>query len=216
MFHRNGTGRLIFLCVLMCAAVAVADVPDTFNSFATTDATEQVAVYTRPDGFGDEARLDHARAFGGTTVDATIHVTLLDVNGVPVVGYPAADIWLETNLGGLVLCDNGSMADAPTDFFGRTTFSGPIYGGGASDPDAGEITVVKISGDALNGSDLNILFHSPDITGNLVVSLADLALFSQTFFGTYNFNADFLWNGVMNLADLALFAQAYGANCPGP
>jgi hypothetical protein len=62
---------------------------------------------------------------------------------------------------------------------------------------------------------LNVSFNSPDINGDLVVNLSDIAFFASDFFSPgYNYRSDFNYDQVINLQDVAMLAGAVGAFCP--
>lgn len=193
--------------------MAVAGIPDLTLSTATTAATVQVSVYSLPNGNGKA--LTSAKAISSTTpVNATITLTLKDGNGDPIFLYPSEDMWLETSLGGLVHCAGGTVASASTNALGVTTFVNAILGGKQSNRVSAEKTIVLISGTPLSGSQLDILFNSPDIDGNLVVNLSDTVLYAQNATGAYHYRSDFFFDNAINLSDTVLYAQGIGAVCP--
>jgi len=214
MLRRNIVGLLVCLAVLSVATLGFAGVPDVNNSTATTAATVQVSVFNVPDGTGKA--MTEARAIGVSgSVDATITVTLLDAGMNPVYLFPFEDMWLETTMGGLVPCANGTVADASTDINGQATFTGPFYAGGITDGASGELTEVVVNGSALVGSDMDIQFNSADMTGDGAVNISDLSSFSAGYLGgTYTYDVDFSYDGVLNLSDLVLFSTAFNAVCP--
>jgi hypothetical protein len=57
-------------------------------------------------------------------------------------------------------------------------------------------------------------YNSPDLNGDLVVNLTDLALFAGDFFGPYVLRSDLYRDSQINLQDLAVFAQGFSASCP--
>ncbi|MFH1841922.1 MAG: hypothetical protein ABIF77_01845, partial [bacterium] len=134
-----------YILLLSVPALAEYEVECNFDPIKL----DRVSVYTLPDGSGNG--LDEAFLWDGVPgrhpaiVDATITMTLL-AYGEPVYMYPKEDLWLESSQGSLVLCPGGSIADNYTDINGQTTFSKPLLAGGATDPDAGELTVVMING----------------------------------------------------------------------
>jgi len=203
----------ILLLILPLASLAQS--PDLFLSTATTAATEPVSVFTAPDGSGQP--LSNCYVLGGALTNATITLTLLDNMGSPVVNYSYEDLWLETSLGGLQLCTNGSVADANTDVNGQTTFSGAISGGGQSDYSSGELTQVFVDGFPLTSSPgLEIYFNSGDLNGDLRVDLCDIVFFvSQFYAGSNPYSMDFYWDATFNLSDIALMAQVIALQCPG-
>ncbi|MFH2052901.1 MAG: hypothetical protein ABIK96_10595 [bacterium] len=186
-------------------------VPDLVLSGATTAATVPVTLFVLPDGNGDP--LTEATVHGGGKMNATIALTLLDGAMVPIPGYPAEDLWLETDQNGLVLCEGGAVADANTDAAGVTTWSGPLRGGGFTAPLAGERMQVLVAGSPLVQPGFDIQVHSPDLNGDLTVNLTDFSIFSADWFGPYNVRSDFYWDDVLNLSDGILFVEGGGATC---
>ena len=193
------------------ASVAMAGVPDLALSTATTAATEPVSIFNLPNGAGAEIELD-AQTFGGSVMDATITLWLVDGLGDPIGLYGAEDLWLETIFGGLMACTAGTIADAATDIDGMTVWENALNAGGFTDP-ATELTVVVVNGDALSQAGFNIQHNSADIDGNGVVNLTDIAAFTQVLFGVYAYGADFLWDGAINISDVALMTQGNGTAC---
>lgn len=213
MVRRKLVGLFVCSLVMGIASMAVAGIPDLTLSTATTAATSQVSVYSLPNGNGKA--LTAAKAISSTTpVNATITLTLKDGNGDPIFLYPSEDMWLETSLGGLVHCAGGTVASASTNALGVTTFVNAILGGKQSNRVSAEKTIVLISGTPLSGSQLDILFNSPDIDGNLVVNLSDTVLYAQNATGAYHYRSDFFFDNAINLSDTVLYAQGIGAVCP--
>lgn len=171
-----------------------------------------VSIFTVPDGSGNP--LSESYLFGGQKIDATITLVLTDQFGNPVPNFPAEEMWLATMQDGLVRCSRGSIADHPTDQDGRTTFSGAIYGGGASDPDSEETCVIVVAGCASYDPGRTILFNSPDLNGDLKVDLSDAVCYTVFKDASSDYAFDFYWDGITNLSDLILFSRALGATCP--
>lgn len=209
-----------FLLVLLFASPVLADDPVTIPVIYVehTVATEgPVSLFNVPDGTGTP--FTAAFGPGGSTVDATITMTLYDDYpgwGQPVAHFPYEDMWLESDGGLLVPCVGGTCADANTDLNGVTTWSSPLNVGGRSDPDEGASIYLVINGAVPDGDPLvaDLRMNSPDLNGDLQVNLADVAPFAQDFYGLYAYRSDFVWDGMVNLSDLAALAQALGANCP--
>lgn len=240
MVRRKLMGFLFCSLVLSFASLAAAGVPDLALSDCTSDAGVGVAVsvYTLPDGTG--ARIDEAYLFGGALADATVRLELVDGNGTPINGYPRTDMWLESinsapgsdaaGGNGLRICVNGSRADFDTNVDGMTLWRLPVFGGGASDPEAtpAELTVVVVSEGAVSCG-VPVYWNSPDINGDLDANTGDVGLFAQDFFGHNDpdhpnfpltieevYRSNFFWDDAMNLADIALLAQGVLAaeGCP--
>jgi hypothetical protein len=204
---------MICVASLGIATLSYAGIPDLSLSSAGTAAGAEVSVFTLPDGSGKA--LTNAKLEAGGEVDATITVTLLDATGAPIFLYPFEDMWLETNMGGLVPCNGGTVADGSTDINGVTTFSGSLFAGGYSDRVAGEKCVVMVNGTALSGSDLDILFNSSDMDGSGAQGVQDTIIFVPLYTGGgYNYSIDFFFDGNINLSDLVLYAGGLNTSCP--
>jgi hypothetical protein len=161
-----------------------------------------------PDGGGEsltEARLAH-----DMVVDATITLHLLDAGLDPLVGVPGEDLWLRSNDESWVICPGGTIADAPTDQFGATTWTAPLLAGGSSQTP----TLVVVDGNDMTcHSGLELRHISPDLNADLVVDLKDAGIFSRDFAAGYQFRSDFSRDGSMNVADVVYMATAIGARC---
>jgi hypothetical protein len=209
---------LALLIIFALPTITNAQTPDLDQCYATSANSEPVSILVRPDGGGWP--LTEAMLFGGELTDATITLTLLDGNGDPVVLFPAEGTWLEslcldTAPGCLPLCGIGSVADGSTNTLGQTTFSDPLRAGGSGVGAGIMIDTVPLPESPLefSGGD-QFHFNSPDISGDLVVNLTDIALFAGDYYGPYNYRSDFYWDGNLNLSDLVFLAQAVGASCP--
>ncbi len=207
MVRRQFIGLLVCGLMVGLAPFAWALIPDPDLSSATTAATEQVSIFSIPDGTGDP--LNNAFVFGGGRTNATVTLTVVDDAMTPIFNYPAEDMWIESDTPDIVLCLDGSIADANTDVNGQTTFSQALKAGlnGAG-------LKVIINSDPLTQEPLDFLFNSPDMSGDLVVNLTDIVLFADIYFTAYGYAADFYWDGVVNLSDIVLLAQGIGASCP--
>jgi len=207
---------LTTLTALMIAAYVCAGVPPPLPEWATIAYPDEVSVFITFDGDGN--RLDACRTMTsspGTTVDATITITAIDMfTGVPIVGLAAEDFWLETDAAGLTLCAIGFAADGPTDGDGITTMTGAPLGGGYSNREADEETYVVCMGDRVHSNGFDLRFNSADINGDLMVTLHDVILFCQLF-GTheYHYAIDFYFDGVIGLSDLIYFMQSMNTQC---
>jgi hypothetical protein len=212
MVLRKLMGLLACTLIVSFATVSMADVPNLDLSYAETAAGEQVSLFNLPDGSG--AGLDAAYAYGGMATDATITLTLVNDDGEGISGYAAEELWLETTMGGLVACADGTIADSSTDGSGMTMWQDPLFAGGYTDIGGGELTFVMVSGDALTMPGMDVQHNSADIDGNGVANISDIAAFTQILFGAYDYAGDFIWDGVINLSDVALMTQGNGTACP--
>jgi hypothetical protein len=170
---------------------------------------EALTLLVRPDGAGRS--FDAAFLPGGATADATLTLELRNANWEPVPNFPREDVWLEAVDDGLVPCLGGTIADADTDALGITHWQNPLCAGGVSQGP----TIVLVNGALIElTSPVALGFNSPDLNGDLVVNLTDLALFAGDYFGPYAFRSDLYRDTQINLHDLAVFAPAFGASCP--
>lgn len=110
----------------------------------------------------------------------TINVTVKDNVNAPVVGVPAADIWLIGCNDLLGLCGGSGAinASAATDINGQTTITGKIAAGGC---DLGGVRVVVqgvvVGAGVCAAPCVAIKVKSADINKSLVVNLVDFAIF---------------------------------------
>ena len=191
----------------------VPDLPYLEVSFATEGP---LSLFSIPDGTGNPLTLAFDQ--NGQLVDGTLTIQFFDSFppwGNPVPYFPREDIWLMDLDDDLVLCPSGTIPDSDTDMDGRTTFTGPFFLGGHVEPGGGNEVVFFINGWVLDSPALAALrFNSADLDGDLSVNLTDIYLFTQAYYGPYEYSADFRWDGVVNLSDLAFLASSVGANCP--
>jgi hypothetical protein len=209
--------------LLLCGAATVhaqgPSDPDPVFSQVTPAYAGQVSLFCLPNGLGDP--LTQAFAFGGQQVDARVRFQAMNAQNMPIVGLPVERMWLENLVGNLYLCPPNplrfaSVASMPTDPAGITEFTGPIFAGGYTGP--GQPLQVFV--EWANGlvvpipPNLNISLNSPDLNGDGVVNLGDVVIFTQDFFGPYNYRSDFFWDGVLNLSDVARMSQGLNTVCP--
>lgn len=195
----------ILLVAWTGAAPADPGIPDLGNSHAEMATDSEVSLFSVPDGSGDAPTACYL--LGGDRVDATITLTLLDWNDLPIYRFPAEDMWLEAADGGLILCPGGSCADGDTDAQGRATWTMPLRAGCS-----GIGTTVLANGIVLEPV-LPMRHNSADVSCDLQVNLTDIALYVQDW-SAYDYRSDFFWDDQINLSDLILLARASGARCP--
>jgi hypothetical protein len=199
---------LLGALVLSVASLAWAGVPDLSASTAEIDAAAaNASIYVLPNGAGSA----FTEAFGsdGSSVDATITLTLVDTAGDPIFGYPFEDLWLETSADGLAFCEGGTAADVSTDINGQTTWTNPLAAGGNT---IGETTQVIVAGAPLAGAGLPLIYKSADMNGDLVVNLSDIVNFTPML-TTYDAAGDFNNDGAVNLSDIVRFTPGLGTSC---
>jgi hypothetical protein len=205
------TSIALLMCNLTLSSISSArdGLPDKILSHATTAASVEVLLYSVPDGSG--TLLSEAVALDAIVTDATVTLTLVDSQNLPIWNFPFEDLWIDVESGSFVACPGGTVADHNTDQNGQTTWSGALFAGGH-----GTGLRVFVNGESLEQSPLLVRFNSSDINADLVVNLADVVLFAQTFQSGlgYDWKMDFNWDEVMNLADIVYQAQAMGAACP--
>jgi hypothetical protein len=152
----------------------------------------------------------------------TISVTVLDNLSAPVVGVPAADVWLvgctEANLN---LCGGSGAisAAAATDVNGQTTISGRFAAGGC---DLGGVRVVVqgvVIGAGVCGDPcIPVKIKSADTNKDLVVNLVDFSAIGLGFPSppkAYNECIDFVPPfGTVNLQDFSKYGLHHQNTVP--
>ena len=147
------------------------------------------------------------------------YVYALDALGAGVEGIPWTDYWLLACDPGetLCLCSSPFAADALTDEFGYTEFSGRIGGGGcvlngiSLTVQGKDIVVAPLCTD-LQCEAVTIV--SPDLTGDCQVNLSDLGTFGLSYnknLGDPGFDTccDFNDDDKCNLSDFAFVGEHY-------
>lgn len=203
----------LFVCALVIgsAAFATAGIPDPTETTAAmpSGSLDDLVLFNLPSGIGSaftEAQIKD----DGTVVDASIEMIVRDAFAAVVPNFPAEDMWLESDGGGMVPCDGGTTADLNTDDMGYTEWVTPLNAGGYST----DVCRVYVNGLPLNGAPFTLFFNSADINGDGSVNLVDVGQFSGAFFGSYDFAADFFADGVLNLVDVGRLAAGLGGSCP--
>ncbi len=195
------------LAVLIVGASAQAAVPNLDLSTAViANGSAGATLLIHPHGVGNP--FTHAILASGVVVDATITATLLygDAPGSPLADYAAEDLWLETSDNTLGFLTGGTIADEPTDEFGQTHWSDPLFAGGTT---FGETVVVMTASGALAQPGLDLTFISADINGDLALNLFDNTTFATAYAHQYDPIADLWYDSLNNLSDLAVFALMY-------
>jgi hypothetical protein len=121
---------------------------------------------------------------------------------------------------GVILCGEEDYW-APCEFLPCQLNAYTIAGGGHTPVDGngqplGVVRVIWVPEDCPSGCSqkyVELYINSPDINGDLVVSLSDVGLFSADLYGSYNYRSDFNFDGVINLSDNGIFASAFGIGC---
>lgn|GEM_PF-3899181 len=122
--------------------------------------------------------------------------------------------------GNVVLCGGGSVYE-PCEYLPCSFSSYSIFGGGHSPVDQtgnpeGVVQVIWVPDDCEHGCSqkyVELYVNSPDINGDLVVSLADMGLWSNDYYGTYNYRSDFNFDQIIDLSDLGILSSAMGSLC---
>lgn len=190
--------------ILGLASLAMAGVPDAGQSEVSTAGG---SVTITPAGNGQTL----------LSRGAGIDVTVRDANGLAIPAYPAQDIWVDDNgSGDINLCQGGSTADADTDENGFTTITGLISGGGYTQLGMSVYVsgvALTLNPDGTGGTSFSLDVNSPDINGDRIVDLSDIALFSGDLVA-FNFRSDYNHDTVVDLSDIALFSGWIGEVCP--
>jgi len=144
-----------------------------------------------------------------------IQIQLIDRNGLPMPGIPPTDIWFQPFSGSEVLSFKPGTwgTDFPTDLTGSTITTLQLSAGGCVQLGL-QCVVLDPIGIAVilqNPVVHPINFNSPDLNGDLVVNLTDLAIFGAAYGkpAAYTWCCDYNDDGVVNLSDLAIFGTHY-------
>lgn len=214
MVLRKIVGIAMIALLVGAASVASATTPDlTLSTSSRADGSAATAVvFNLPDGSG--AAFSDAVSDAYAPIDATISVTLLNANGIPVPNFPMEDLYLVNDdgseFGGLMVCGGFATADANSDANGMTQWANPLLAGGNS----AALTVIMVSGAPLESSAGEaVSFNSSDINGDLEVNLVDVVQFAGDF-GGYTFRSDFRYDGVLDLLDVVILGQTQSVDCP--
>lgn len=149
----------------------------------------------------------------------TISVTVLDNVSAPVIGIPAADIWLVGCNDLLTLCGGSGAinASAPTDDNGQTTIDGSMAAGGCDQGVRVVVQGIVVGAGVCADPCVPVTGRSLDINGDLIVNLPDFSAFGLGYTSPpkpYNPCIDYAAVfGVVSLADFALFGAHYNHSC---
>jgi hypothetical protein len=221
-------GKLAVLCLaaaslLLVNGVASAGIIDPCNSTCVISGT---GGGTAPWGLficpaGDTNNWDDQQGLPGSGDGFIASLVIVElVTGDPIPNIPGSDFWVVDcdPVNDIALCGGSAStgADSTTNAAGATTIGG--FGGTAGGGCANGASVIvqgSVLLDPATGctTDLckQILFRSPDITGDLAISLADLTTFSFSFPpNAYDQCCDMNVDGNITLADLSLFAFHFG------
>lgn len=202
-----------FVFGTICAAPAIVcgdggPQPDLSIVSCELAAGQTATLLVVPDGTGPA--FTEARDPAGVIVNATVRLTLNAMFGLPVANFPAEDMWIGSDDGGLACCAGGGRPDRNTDRYGITEWTFPQRAGGHSQASCR----VYVNGLIVTGGTMPALhFNSPDMNGDLAVTLADVPQFALGYFGPYAFASDLQQDGAVNLGDIVVLARSIGAGC---
>jgi len=215
---------LLIMTLTLLSLPTLADTGVPFVGAIDQSIFDSATILVHPDGSGPP--LSEARSHQGT-VDATIRVMLVDLYFYPIPLFPSEDLWIQFEVGegtatGCIQYQGFEggvfLADQATDIDGWTEFALPLRGGGWSNQ---SVTVYLNGSPAMDPYQsvfppLPLGMVSPDITGDLVVNLSDIAIFTQDLHHHSNLahpRSDFNNDTVVNLVDITLMVQAAGTAC---
>ncbi len=207
MAKRNSTLALAALFVMGLVVMASAGIPDPANSTAWADNCGR---FTIAPG-GGETLIEGSN-------DYAIHCQILDINGNPV-SLAATDMTLY-HADIVFGAGQSSQADAGTDANGDAMFSdnpGTIDGGVAGDLSNGiicdDLDLFVMAYDIIinDGNPVCVAVDSPDLNGDLNVSIIDFAKFATDYNGAGPFDSchDYAESGATDIADLGVFGSYY-------
>jgi hypothetical protein len=204
------------MCVasLAGAAAARADwgIVDPYLStvWFSTPFSPPATLLVVPDGSGPG--FTAARTINRQIVDATVIARAINDMGLAETSLQREEWSLVWRGGNVVACANGLAPDHDTLADGTTAWSTPPRAGGQSQA---LVRPAWLGQQLLSTAGLALQVNSPDLNGDLVVDLLDVARFAQDFgSGVYQFRSDLSYDGVVNLSDIIPMVQHYGARCP--
>jgi hypothetical protein len=212
------------LMLVFAASVYAGDVDDCRSTVGIFGCT-QMQLNICPAG-----DFEFIRDACGAGITAYIWVTARDAGGNPIPGIPWTDYWLNScdPAKQLYLCASPFAADSLTGENGRTTFSGPIAGGGCTLTQgiwwAIQGKVLKAPPDCLTNVCLNVIVKSPDLPGGLggkpngIINLADLIPFGNSYNkdpddAGYNACCDYNDDNTCNVRDLIYLSNHWQHDC---
>jgi len=203
---------IIVAAIMALGAVARADI-DLSSVEIETDQVPLVLLIL-PDGSGPgfaEARCEDGTLWGRAfRVRPFFMVWGGGPDPVFVTDFPAEDVMLVRDDMGLA-CPGHGHPDGPSDDQGWFTWTMPVHGGGGL---VGAPATLWVAGQTAP-EPLPLAFVSPDFTGDNLVNLSDISVFTQSLLdGGASSPADLNVDGVVNLSDVALFTPAIGVQCP--
>ena len=154
-----------------------------------------------------------------------IYVYALDAGGLGIEGIPWTDYWLNAcdPAQTLCLCASPFAADALTDEFGYTEFSGRIAGGGCILTGGIYLaiqgkTIVTLASGCLDVQCELVQIVSPDLTADCQVNLSDLGVFGLSYNKNlgdpgYDSCCDYNDDDKCNLSDFAFMGEHYQHVC---
>src|SRR5262245_514598 len=176
--------------------------PDSTFCVVTFADPARDRITISPNGTGDTFQ----------SVGITVHVRVRRSDGRPETAIPREEIQLYNP--GLCICPGGTLADAPTDSNGDTTFTGTIRGGGCVNSLTLYACGFQLCTVPLKTNSWDALPASP-----CFVDAGDVAAFtprlgSRTGDFNYSICSDFNEDGFIDAGDLASLSAELGAACP--
>jgi hypothetical protein len=210
----KSVSSVVCILLLVCSAAYSADPDDGVPSLSLSTAEmahqgpETLILLMVPDGSGPG--FSQASTPSGGYGNATITLRLADEMNFAIAQFPAEDIWIRPSDNSLPFCGIFfPWPDNQTGVDGLTHWTQPLRGGGSH----GGPIHVYVNGNPLEQPGLNLSINSPDIDGDLTVSLGDVVFFAQDFFGSYDFRSDLFADGAINLSDVGPLAKYIGSSC---
>jgi len=195
--------------LLLVAGIAAAGIINPCNSPVVFNGTQPECYFSCPQG--------DTRQF----VQEGFHFqyTINDVDGDPIQAVPFSDFWLVDcdEARDLVLCGGSGAvagADSSTNALGNTTMSLTRFAVGRCANGLSPVVQGYILGTGTAPCPaycFMVKVRSVDMTGDLQVNIADVAMFGAAFFpNPYSECADFNCDTTINIQDIALFGSHFG------
>lgn len=155
-------------------------------------------------------------------INHTISFSMYDLEGQPISPTNVRlYFYNQAQVKSVVFCEDpdGYQSEYfyPTNDYGNHyTVTFGLRAGTDTSEDPGWLRMMVEWGTNYSESDMfpSLDEASPDLSGDLVVSLSDSGIFSSILYGTYDSRADYNHDGVISLADVGVFSSHSGDQCP--
>lgn len=214
-------GKLLLFSVLLVFASAVfaGDVDDCESDCGLGGDCNPDTMKVTNCPAGDYEQI--YRGCGGT--GAYIWVLVKNGSGGGIPGVPTTDFWLQGCVEEIYLCPSSVVTDSLTNGSGATTLSLAQIAAGGCSINGGVYLVVqgqviKVKPACTENKCMDIMFKSPDISGDGLVDIVDVYPFGLSYNKSkgeagYDPCCDFTDDDLVDISDLAGLGRHYLHEC---